>query len=271
MTGIQQDLSLDEMRSVSRRAEIDFCRELTFSPAVESEGEPGIEMWATPVNWQYVNGIYISRNAQESEDVLERAQTFFARNAIDRYMVWMDEGVNVSTWLPHLSRNGLVHDPGSPLLVLDMSSHRADDPIAPDLRIEQVGDAAGLDLWARTSAAGFDFSAEIAEGKAELWTSYGLKGPMEFFIGFEKETPVTTAAVHYTPEVADLVIISTIASARKKGYGGAITRAAALAGKARGYRYAVLSASSMGKPVYERLGFVVVGQLDNFAQPPQQG
>lgn len=271
MTGIQHDLTPHEQFSIARRAEIDFCRDLTFSPTVEAEGEPGVEMWATPANWQYVNGIFISRNAQEREDVLERAQEFFTRNQIDRYMVWFDEGVDTSTWLTHLTHSGLVYDAGSPLLALDMNAGFGDAPLPASFHIESVGDMGGLDLWARTSAAGFNFSPEITEGKIELWTSYGLKGPMEFFIGFEGDEPVTTAAVRYTPDVADLVVISTVERARGKGYGGAITRAAALAGKARGYRYAVLSASNMGKPVYERLGFVVVGQLDNYAQPPQQG
>ncbi len=271
MTGVQHDLSPHEKFSIARRAEIDFCRDMTFSATVEAEGEPGIEMWATPVNWQYVNGIFISRDAQEGEDVLERAQAFFARNSIGRYMVWLDEGVDSATWLPHLTRNGLVHDAGSPLLALDMNNGFANAPPPAGFHVENVGDMAGLDLWARTSAAGFNFSDEITEGKIELWTSYGLKGPMEFYIGFVGDEPVTTAAVRYTPDVADLVVISTLEAARNKGYGGAVTSAAATAGKARGYRYAVLSASPMGKPVYERLGFVVVGQLDNFAPAPQQG
>lgn len=269
MTGIQHDLTIDEKWSIARRAEIDFCRDLTFAAAVEAQAEPGIEMWATPVNWQYVNGIYLARAAQPEERALERAREFFARNGIDRYMVWIDEGVEVATWQPHLERNGLVHDAGSPLLVLDMGAGFGEAPLPQGFRSERVEDIGGLDLWARTSAAGFNFSPEITEGKVELWTSYGLKGPMEFFIGFVGDEPVTTAAVRFTADVADLVVISTLASARGKGYGGAITRAAALAGKQRGYRYAALSASPLGKPVYERLGFVVVGRLDNYGPPSQ--
>ena len=45
-----------------------------------------------------------------------------------------------------------------------------------------------------------------------------------------------------------------------KGYGDAITRAAIVEGQERACDLVCLQASPLGRPVYERLGFSVIGE-----------
>ena len=55
--------------------------------------------------------------------------------------------------------------------------------------------------------------------------------------------------------VAGIYNVGVVPKARGKGIGKAVTLAACLYAKEKGYRYAVLNATGMGRPVYEQLGF----------------
>jgi GNAT superfamily N-acetyltransferase len=68
---------------------------------------------------------------------------------------------------------------------------------------------------------------------------------------------VATGVCVLVDEWAGLFSIGTVAEHRGHGYGAAITAACAHLGYSRGASAAVLQASPMGLPVYERMGFSV--------------
>ena len=59
--------------------------------------------------------------------------------------------------------------------------------------------------------------------------------------------------------VAGVYYVATVASARRRGLGDALTRVAARAGFQRGARVAWLGASEMGADRYRRIGFSDLG------------
>ena len=61
--------------------------------------------------------------------------------------------------------------------------------------------------------------------------------------------------------------IATIESARGRGYGAAITRQVVADGIAAGCDVAILQASDMGYPVYERMGFRTVVEYVGYVDP----
>jgi predicted acetyltransferase len=61
--------------------------------------------------------------------------------------------------------------------------------------------------------------------------------------------------------------IATIPSARRHGYGAAMTARVVADGARDGCDVAILQASPMGRPIYERLGFRTVVTYDAFTNP----
>jgi ribosomal protein S18 acetylase RimI-like enzyme len=71
--------------------------------------------------------------------------------------------------------------------------------------------------------------------------------------------PVSCAMTLVSHGVAGVFYVATVASARRRGLGDALTRAAARAGFELGARAAWLGASAMGADLYRRIGFADLG------------
>lgn len=84
------------------------------------------------------------------------------------------------------------------------------------------------------------------------------------WVGYRSGTPVATAQLVVHERVAGLYYVGTHESHRGYGYGEALTRHAVSEGFARGCDIATLQASPLGRPVYERIGFRVVGEYLTF-------
>ncbi|MGH2484401.1 MAG: GNAT family N-acetyltransferase, partial [Ktedonobacterales bacterium] len=67
--------------------------------------------------------------------------------------------------------------------------------------------------------------------------------------------PVATSALAPQAGVAGVFAVSTVAAARRRGIGAAVTLAPLLDGRDRGFHIGVLQSSQMGYSVYARLGF----------------
>src|SRR5262249_58376161 len=79
--------------------------------------------------------------------------------------------------------------------------------------------------------------------------------PLQFCLATLDGEHVATAQILYAAGVAGVYCVATIPAARRQGIGAAITLAGLRAARARGYRAAVLGATTLGFPVYARLGF----------------
>jgi GNAT superfamily N-acetyltransferase len=88
---------------------------------------------------------------------------------------------------------------------------------------------------------------------------------LQGFVGYVDGAPAAAAAVYVTHGVAGIGWVGTVPEHRGKGYGEAVTWAAIREGFRRGAAIANLQASSMGRPIYERMGFITATEYRVFS------
>jgi GNAT superfamily N-acetyltransferase len=126
----------------------------------------------------------------------------------------------------------------------------------PDgFRAELVRSPAELDIWRHVSTEGFQADAS-AHAAAYLRHGFGANACSLHFIGYQGESPVTSATLLLAGGIAGLWDISTPPDMRGRGYGEAITRHMLREAHERGCADAWVWSSQMGRGVYERAGFV---------------
>jgi len=136
---------------------------------------------------------------------------------------------------------------------------------APELEIRRVTDAAGIDAHRRVVTAGFGSDLAVAVGTA----CPDLLGRPEcvVYVGYADGAPVISGLGWRTGRTIGVFSIATIESARRRGYGAAMTARVGADGVDAGCDVASLQASVMGRRIYERLGFRTVVRYEAYADP----
>lgn len=164
--------------------------------------------------------------------------------------------------------------PGGPYLVFspwrttDWSVHGFQPVGHPPLMFRPVGDAVtsvnGLRIARATDAdtlADFERTLIEAYPTPEMlpWQRGSLLAPAlldsnwHFFVGYEGDNPVGTAAGYVSPAITLIELVSTRPECRGRGYGAALTAAASVT---KPNQPAMLIASDDGRGVYDGLGYV---------------
>jgi GNAT superfamily N-acetyltransferase len=136
---------------------------------------------------------------------------------------------------------------------------------APELEIGRVTDAAGIDAHCQAVTAGFGSDPAVALGTAcpDL-----LDRPeCVVYVGYADGDLVVSGLGWRTDRTVGVYSIATIESARRRGYGAAMTARVVADGVAAGCDVAALQASDMGRLIYERLGFRTVVRYAAYIDP----
>jgi ribosomal protein S18 acetylase RimI-like enzyme len=168
----------------------------------------------------------------------------------------------------------LAHDlqlgSAMPAMAADLNALNRTVARPEDLIIQRVRDADTLRDYITTMLRGFKLEPIAGEFMSDVITADGpgVSSMSRSYIGYVDGKPVGTCTMVLGGGVAGLFNITTVEEARGRGVGTAMTLAALDDALAAGYRVAVLEASGMGKPVYERLGFSEYCKITTYALLP---
>jgi GNAT superfamily N-acetyltransferase len=217
-----------------------------------------------PMDW--FNQVLIEREEATPAGIL--AGVAQARELGDHFVVRLREAID-DRFIPTLIQAGLApggEETSTPGMVAFPIDH---DAIAghasPELEIRRVTDGAGIDAHRRVVTAGFGSDPAVALGTAcpDL-----LDRPeCVVYVGYADGDPVASGLGWRTGRTIGVYSIATIASARRRGYGAAMTAQVVADGVVAGCDVAALQASEMGRPIYERLGFRTVVRYVAYVDP----
>jgi hypothetical protein len=127
-------------------------------------------------------------------------------------------------------------------------------PDPPELEIRPVTDKADLETFEETTIVGFPFTDFLPYQPGSLFDERVLSDTrMRRWIGWVDGKPVGVSASFVDYGVINVALVGTLPEARGKGYGAALTWKAALTEPGLP---AMLLSSDMGRPIYERMGFL---------------
>ncbi len=132
-------------------------------------------------------------------------------------------------------------------------------PAPSELQIEEVRDLERLRAWEETAIAGYPFEALAGAPPGSFVDESWLAEPRRrLWIGKVDDRVVGVSEAWVEYGINDVTLVATHPSARRRGYGEALTWRAALADPSLP---AMLLSSDDGRPVYERMGFLPLWRL----------
>lgn len=174
----------------------------------------------------------------------------------------------------HLLAYGFTLSHHSPAMLADLSKLPAKTPLPDNVRIEYVSNDAMLNDWMKPLIAGFQLPEMVNDFFHDCFKKIGYSEdiPVQNYVAYLDDEPATCATLFLDKNnIAGIWDVATMPQARKKGLGTAITWAGCDAARKKGYEHAVLLASEMGYPIYEKLGFEEYFKAGYYLwQPPEE-
>lgn len=243
----------------------EFNRYLRHSSATESYEESGLYVWRTPIPHEYYNGVVCTEPpGPNAGDAALAAVEFFKARTTAAFIWWLAPQVKPPDWSPRLLPHGFALDQRIPGMGADLAN-LAEPERGSRAEIRRVEDPQTLRAWVRTFASGFDVSEEWVNGMFAVYRDLlGAEALLRYYLAYLDGKPVATSTMFLAAGVAGIYDVTTVPSARRQGIGFEVTRVPLIEARDMGYRAGTLQASSMGRPVYERMGFRTVCQMDHF-------
>ena len=233
----------------------------------------GVLLMAIPLPLRLFNEVLIEEPDADVEAFIAAIGTMRART--DPWCVSLREGID-DRWIPVVRDLGLAAlgpEPWMPGMAAHPLPAAGSVPVPDELEIRRVADLDGIRTHNETAAAGFGMPREWLDAILGAGT---LADPAAAaYVGYADGEPVTTGLGYRSGNTIGVYNIATVEPARRRGYGAAMTMRVIDDGAATGCDVAILQASDMGLPIYERLGFRMVvtyrAWIDPAARTPRRG
>lgn len=206
----------------------------------------------------------VATNARFGEDAARRTNQVvdaFVEAGLP-WMWWLTPSTTSPEIETTLVARGLARE-DVPGMHLDLATIPAARPVE-GLVIERTHD---VDLLVSTMVAGFEMPEDLRVPMAELMGHFPETINV---LGTLDGRAVATGTAYLDGSTAGLYNIATVADARGRGVGYAVTLALLDLARKTGAQQVVLHATEAGRPVYERAGFVEVCNVPQYVWMPPE-
>jgi hypothetical protein len=230
-----------------------FTDAMRLAPGSELYETAAFTLHANPDGTAFHNMV-LPRGPQDAEALLAAVRDFHGRRRLP-FSVWTrahaDEALEAA-----LRGCGLVELFRMPAMALLADPGTRCEPAG--LEIRRVTDDAGRRDYLEVTAEAYSVYGTPRSIFDRVFTSLeSLVAPhVAGFVSYRGREPVSAALVHLSHGVAGINWVGTVSGARGRGFGEAVTWAAVREGFRRGAALVNLQASPMGRPIYERMGFI---------------
>lgn len=224
----------------------------------------------TSVAFPVFNSVLRARlSAAEAETTIASLRAA-ARERNVPLLWWVGPGSSPSDLGRRLVARGFAHASTLPGMSADLDALAEPEPGTPELTIARVTDASTARLWAKLLCDGFAMPQFAGDALYDftLATGFSHEAPLRNYVAWWNGMPVATSSLFTAAGVAGIYNVATVRAARHRGVGRAMTLRAMLDAKNRGFRAAILQASSAGIRVYESLGFESICAFEHYACSP---
>jgi len=183
------------------------------------------------------------------------------------FLWWVTPASDSHRLTTALAGAGLSALPPAPAMAADLASLEPARPAG--LTVQVASDAALVDAM-RVVVSAFEMAPSLARGTAELLGSCDPRVAVVTVVGAWEPSGclVGSGTLVEVGGTAGLYNIATLASARGRGVGRAVTLALMHLARDRGHRHVVLESSEMGQALYESLGFRTVCEVQQWLGQP---
>jgi len=226
--------------------------------------EHGIVLLATGLPVRLFNEVLVADASATGDGIA--AAVAIQRERHEQFVVNLRR-VTDDRFVGLMSDLGLALSPDEsslPGMALDPIPEAAARPV-DGFEIRAVTDAAGIEDHIVTAATGFGLPEEIIRTiiAPHVWQ----RPDRRLYVGYADGAPVTTGAGLRTGSAIGVYNIATVEGARRRGYGEVMIARIAADGRGAGCEIAILQASPMGLPIYERLGYRTVVEYHGYVEP----
>jgi hypothetical protein len=237
------------------RSMVEFYVQSRRRPWADIKIDDDVVWGSTGLPIQAFNGAIAATFGEASaDDRIETVLDYFRELQLD--MSWW-VGPTSPGWLgDRLVAHGLVPDGVAPGMAMPLGGWSA-PASPPDLEIEAAGDAASFHDAMDVMFEGFELPRDVQPLFEERFRDYsvGPRAVSRTYVGRVDGQPVATSLGSTFDGILTIYNVATIESARRRGYGAAVTVKAMADAQVAGATWAILESSGIGRPVYERLGF----------------
>ena len=220
--------------------------------------ERGVLAVSTGIPVAMLNIAFVRHPLAAPREELTAAVDFFDRQGLP-FVVRVREGVDPAA---EETAEGLGMPYSDTVPGMALHPIPQSPPASPDLEIVIVRSRESLSSFQEVLAEGFGMPLEIAERliTADLVSQDGV----ELFLGRVEGQAVAASTLVVTGSTAGVYNVATVNDFRRRGFGESLTWYCVSRGLRSGCSVAVLQASKMGQPVYERMGFRTVAPYRTF-------
>lgn len=156
--------------------------------------------------------------------------------------------------IAQLQAQGFEKKTKYPAMILDMHTLK-NQPYQNDVEIKKIAGEDHVQTWISLMAQSYALDKPGVEKFVRYLISNTAPENFLLYIGYYQGIPAATSAFIKRGSIMSMHLVGTLPEFRGKGLGFAVSHKPLWDAKNNGVEQCVLLASSMGKPIYEKIGF----------------